>query len=157
MSSDGQRQKRATSPLPGKEGSPAVQTAGRKPRSQAREITRLYPLALGQGSTMTLRVQSGIVTGDDRRIDLAFSFRGTSRRHSVVARHPLGRGSSLLEGIFPLNEPIRARLFLLAPRPKSCRHHINKGWAWFEAKTEVCSTITMGESIHEKAYMQVRP
>ena len=26
------------------------------------------------------------------------------------------------------------RLFLLAPRPKSRRHHINKGWAWFEAK-----------------------
>ena len=25
------------------------------------------------------------------------------------------------------------RLFLLAPRPKSRRHHINKGWAWFEA------------------------
>ena len=24
-------------------------------------------------------------------------------------------------------------------------------------KTEVCSTITMGESIHEKAYIQVRP
>ena len=26
------------------------------------------------------------------------------------------------------------RLFLLAPRPKSRRHHINKGWAWFEAR-----------------------
>ena len=25
------------------------------------------------------------------------------------------------------------RLFLLAPRRKSRRHHINKGWAWFEA------------------------
>ena len=49
-----------------------------------------------------VRVQSGIVTRDDRRIDVAFSFRGTSRRHSVVARHPLGRGSSLFEGIFPL-------------------------------------------------------
>ena len=70
---------------------------------------------------------------DDCRIDVAFSFRGTSRRHSVVARHTLGRGSSLFEGIFPLNEPIRARLFLLAPKPKSRRHHINKGWAWFEA------------------------
>ena len=32
-----------------------------------------------------------------------------------------------------MNEPIRARLFLLAPRAKSRRHHINKGWAWFEA------------------------
>ena len=84
-----------------------------------------------------LRVQSGIVTRDDRRIDVALSFRVTSRRHSVVARHPLGRGSSLFEGIFPLNEPIRARLFLLAPRPKSRRHHINKGWAWFEARTAV--------------------
>ena len=92
-----------------------------------------------------LRVQSGIVTRDDRRIDVAFSSRCTSHRHSgVVARHPSGGGTSLLEGIFPLNEPIRARLFLLAPRPKSrChhinkgsksrRHHINKGWAWFEA------------------------
>ena len=80
-----------------------------------------------------LRVQSGIVTRDDRRIDVAFS-RCTSSRHSgVVARHPSGWGTSLLEGIFPLNEPIRARLFLLAPRPKSRRHHINKGWAWFEA------------------------
>ena len=47
---------------------------------------------------------------------------------------PLVWGSSLFEGLFPLNEPIRARLFLLAPRPKSRRHHINKGWAWFEAK-----------------------
>ena len=81
-----------------------------------------------------LRVQSGIVTRDDRRIDVAFSSRCTSSRHSgVVARHPSGWGTSLLEGIFPLNEPIRARLFLLAPRPKSRRHHINKGWAWFEA------------------------
>ena len=82
-----------------------------------------------------LRVQSGIVTRDDRRIDVAFSSRCTSSRHSgVVARHPSGWGTSLLEGIFPLNEPIRARLFLLAPRPKSRRHHINKGWAWFEAR-----------------------
>ena len=65
---------------------------------------------------------------------VAFSSRCTLRRHSgVVARHPSGGGTSLLEGIFPLNEPIRARLFLLAPRPKSRRHHINKGWAWFEA------------------------
>ena len=81
-----------------------------------------------------LRVQSGIVTRDDRRIDVAFSSRCTSSRHSgVVARHPSGWGTSLLEGIFPLNEPIRARLFLLAPRPKSRRHHINKGWASFEA------------------------
>ena len=28
------------------------------------------------------------------------------------------------------------RLFLLAPRPNSRRHHINKGWAWFEARSE---------------------
>ena len=27
----------------------------------------------------------------------------------------------------------RNGLFLLAPRPKSRRHHINNGWAWFEA------------------------
>ena len=68
------------------------------------------------------------------RIDVAFSSGCTSRRHfGVVARHPSGGGTSLLEGIFPLNWPIRARLFLLAPRPKSRRHHINKGWAWFEA------------------------
>ena len=102
---------------------------------QAREITHLglCPLAPGQGMYHDLRVQSGIVTRDDRRIDVAFSFRGTSRRHSGVARHPLGRGSSLFKGILPLNKPIRARLFLLAPRPKSRRHHINKGWAWFEA------------------------
>ena len=66
---------------------------------------------------------------------MAFSSRCTWSRYSgVVARHPSGWGTSLLEGIFPLNEPIRARLFLLAPRPKSRRHHINKGWAWFEAK-----------------------
>ena len=31
------------------------------------------------------------------------------------------------------------RLFLLAPRPKSCRHHVNKDWAWFEA--------TLGQTI----------
>ena len=68
------------------------------------------------------------------RIDVAFSSRCTSRRHfGVVARRPSGEGTSLLEGIFPLNWPIRARLFLLAPRPKSRRRHINKGWAWFEA------------------------
>ena len=68
------------------------------------------------------------------RIDVAFSSGCTSRRNfGVVARHPSGGGTSLLEGIFPLNWPIRARLFLLAPRPKSRRHHINKGWAWFEA------------------------
>ena len=68
------------------------------------------------------------------RIDVAFSSGCMSRRHfGVVARHPSGGGTSLLEGIFPLNWPIRARLFLLAPRPKSRRHHINKGWAWFEA------------------------
>ena len=30
----------------------------------------------------------------------------------------IGWGNFLLEGIFPLNEPIRVRLFLLAPRPK---------------------------------------
>ena len=71
------------------------------------------------------------------RIDVAFSSSCTSRRHSgVVARHPSGWGTSLLEGIFPLNEPIRARLFLLAPRPKSRRHHINKGRAWFEARVK---------------------
>ena len=33
------------------------------------------------------------------------------------------------------------RLFLLAPRPKSRRHHINKGWAWFEAKLQPIFTI----------------
>ena len=97
-----------------------------------------------------LRVQSGIVTRDDRRIDVAFSSRCTSSRHAgVVARHPSGWGTSLLEGIFPLNEPIRARLFLLAPRPKSRRHHINKGWAWFEAsdshngQIDVCRLVAM--------------
>ena len=59
------------------------------------------------------------------RIDVAFSSVCTSRRHfGVVVRHPSGGGTSLLEGIFPLNWPIRARLFLLAPRPKSRRHHI---------------------------------
>ena len=73
---------------------------------------------------------------------MAFSSRCTSSCHSgVVARHPSGWGTSLLEGIFPLNEPIRARLFLLAPRPKSRRHHINKGWAWFEA-----SAIATGQT-----------
>ena len=73
---------------------------------------------------------------------MAFSSRCTSRRHSgVVARHPSGGGTSLLEGIFPMNEPIRARLFLLAPRPKSRRHHINKGWAWFEANPLVGSKL----------------
>ena len=96
-------------------------------------------------------MQSGIVTRDDRRIDVAFSFRSTSRRHSVVARHPLGRGSSLFEEIFPLNEPIRARLFLLAPRPKSRRHHINKGWAWFEAKlaseSDRCHVLSVAQDI----------
>ena len=30
--------------------------------------------------------------------------------------------------------------FLLAPRPKSRRHHINKGWAWFEANGRSMST-----------------
>ena len=94
-----------------------------------------------------LRVQSGIVTRDDRRIDVAFS-RCTSSRHSgVVARHPSGWGTSLLEGIFPLNEPIRARLFLLAPRPKSRRHHINKGWAWFEASGEHESERSVCEAV----------
>ena len=57
----------------------------------------------------------------------------TPQLSRVVARHPSVGGTSLLEGIFPLNEPIRACLFLLAPRPKSRRHHVNKGWAWFEA------------------------
>ena len=28
-------------------------------------------------------------------------------------------------------------LFLLAPRPKSRRQHINEGWAWFEARPGV--------------------
>ena len=78
-----------------------------------------------------------------------------------VARHPSGGGTSLLEGIFPLNWPIRARLFLLAPRPKSRRHHINKGWAWFEAMTApslhrrlsvpslhgACSSVSLARSV----------
>ena len=70
------------------------------------------------------------------RIDGAFSSGWTSCRHlGVVARHPSGGGTSLLEGIFPFNWPIRARLFYWppGPRPKSRRHHINNGWAWFEA------------------------
>ena len=58
-------------------------------------------------------------------------------------------GTSLLEGIFPLNEPIRARLFLLAPRPTSRRHHINKGWAWFEAKKPTAFSSSL--SAREKA------
>ena len=66
----------------------------------------------------------------------------------VVAHHPSGWGTSLLEGIFPLNEPIRARLFLLAPRPKSRRHHINKGWAWFEA-TIRANAVTMTTINHK--------
>ena len=88
-------------------------------------------------STKGIYVRKGRVVIQQMRIDVAFSSRCTSRRHSgVVARHPSGGGTSLLEGIFPLNEPIRAHLFLLAPRPKSRRHHINncKGWAWFEAR-----------------------
>ena len=104
-----------------------------------------------------LRVQSGIVTRDDRRIDVAFSSRCTSSRHSgVVARHPSGWGTSLLEGIFPLNEPIRARLFLLAPRPKSRRHHIIKGWAWFEAKGRATAQTDIPDHPWETARARCR-
>ena len=75
---------------------------------------------------------------------MAFSSRCTSRRHfGVVARRPSGEGTSLLEGIFPLNWPIRARLFLQAPRPKSRRRHINKGWAWFEANANSANETTV--------------
>ena len=35
------------------------------------------------------------------------------------------------------------RLFLLAPRPKSRRHHINKGWAWFEARHPMHRTAVL--------------
>ena len=55
----------------------------------------------------------------------------------------LGWGTSLFEGIFPLNWPIRARLFLLARRPKYRRHHINKGWAWFEARSFLRNLVAM--------------
>ena len=66
------------------------------------------------------------------RIDVAFSSHCTSRRNSgVVERNPSVSGTSLLEEIVPLNEPVRMRFFLLATRPKSSRHQINKGWAWF--------------------------
>ena len=33
------------------------------------------------------------------------------------------------------------RLFLLAPRPKSRRHNVNKGWAWFEAKVSYLTSV----------------
>ena len=42
------------------------------------------------------------------------------------------------------------RLFLLAPRPKSHRHHINKGWAWFEAKAHLCVVIMIDDE-HQEA------
>ena len=42
------------------------------------------------------------------------------------------------------------RLFLLAPRPKSRRHHINMGWAWFEATIPLngIRTCTSGIRAH---------